>query len=240
MTMTLTSTYPALIARAVRMLNSTGVMDFNGHVSVRDEAAPMTMWINSRSASRSTLTVADIVPFDIESGQRIGDVDEPPSEYHIHREIYNVRPDVHSIVHAHPTHILALSVNGIPLMPATASVGSFLPESGAPTFDSPVLINTVERGRAMAKALGDAPAIVLRQHGAVTVGSTVPEAVVRMMCAENNAQLQALALQSGTPKYLHGEELVLLKGEYWVNAIEKYWHYNEETARRRGAFDQLD
>jgi ribulose-5-phosphate 4-epimerase/fuculose-1-phosphate aldolase len=232
--------YQQLIARAVRMCNAAGVMDWNGHVSVRDEGAPNTMWINSRSSSRSTIRTADIVPFDLVSGERIGDVDEPPSEYHIHRETYRVRPDVRSIVHAHPTYILALSVDGHALRPVTASVGTFLPEAGAPVFDSPVLINTEERGRGMAKALGDAPVVVLRQHGAVTVGGSVQEAVVRMLCAENSAQLQHLALQAGEPKYLHGEELKLLAGEYWVVAVKKFWHYTEETARRAGAFEDLD
>lgn len=227
-----------LIARAVRICNAAGVMDFNGHVSVRDERSPLTMWINSRAASRSTLGLTDIVPFDIESGTRIGDVDEPPSEYHIHREIYKVRPDAGAIVHSHPTFVLTLSIDGQTVMPST-SVGSFLPESGAPTFDTPVLINTLERGRALAQTLGAAPAVVLRQHGAVTVGATVEEAVVRMICLENNAMLQYQALQAGKPKYLHGEELAILKRENWGNAVEKFWHYHEETARRSGALNGL-
>ncbi|HXF32948.1 MAG TPA: class II aldolase/adducin family protein, partial [Candidatus Acidoferrales bacterium] len=120
-----------LVARAVRICNAADVMDFNGHVSVRDPRSAMTMWINSRAASRSTLRRADVVPFDIESGKRIGEVDEPPSEYHIHREIYKLRPDVGAIVHSHPTFVLTLSIDGQPVMPST-SVGSFLPESGAP------------------------------------------------------------------------------------------------------------
>jgi L-fuculose-phosphate aldolase len=196
------------------------------------------MWINSRAASRSTLTASDIVPFDIPKGTRIGDVAEPPSEYHIHREIYLRRSDVGAIVHSHPTYVLTLSIRGEAIMPST-SVGSFLPESGAPTFDTPVLINTLERGVALAKALGSAPAIALRQHGAVTVGSTVEEAVVRMICLENNALLQYQALQLGPPKYLHGEELAVLARENWGNAVEKFWHYHEETAHRSGALDGL-
>jgi ribulose-5-phosphate 4-epimerase/fuculose-1-phosphate aldolase len=227
-----------LVARAVRICNAADVMDFNGHVSVRDPRSAMTMWINSRAASRSTLRRADVVPFDIESGKRIGEVDEPPSEYHIHREIYKLRTDVGAIVHSHPTFVLTLSIDGQPVMPST-SVGSFLPESGAPTFETPVLINTVERGRALARTLGDSPAVVLPQHGAVTVGATVEEAVVRMICLENNAMLQYQALQVGKPNYLRGETLAVLKRENWTNAVEKFWHYHEETALRAGALDGL-
>jgi ribulose-5-phosphate 4-epimerase/fuculose-1-phosphate aldolase len=102
-----------------------------------------------------------------------------------------------------------------------------------------VLINTEARGKALARALGDAPALVLRQHGTVTVGRTAEEAVVHMICAEENARLQWKALQAGTPRYLAGEELVNLARENWTNAYEKYWHYHNETARRHGFYDGL-
>lgn len=232
--------YQDAVARAVLILNSTGIMDWNGHVSLRDETEPGTMWINSRNASRSAIKRSDVLPYDLHADRPLGGDDEPPSEYHIHREIYLKRPEVNGIVHAHPPFILTLSIDGHALLPVSASVGSFLPERGAPEFDAAVLINTAERGKAMTAALGDAPMVVLRQHGAVTVGRSMKEAAVRMLCAENTAVLQHQALQVGTPKYLKGEELAVLSREYWVVAIDKFWKYNEEKARRAGAFDELD
>jgi ribulose-5-phosphate 4-epimerase/fuculose-1-phosphate aldolase len=227
-----------LIARAVRLCNAAKVMDFNGHVSMRDPDESGVFWINSRAASRSTLTERDVVPVDVATGTRVGDVAEPPSEYHIHREIYKLRSDVGAIVHSHPEYVNILSIAGEPLRPSS-SIGSFLPEAGAPAFDSPVLINTEPRGKALAAALGNANAIVLRQHGTVTTGRTVEEAVVHMICAEENARLQYHALQIRQPKYLHGEELVNLARENWTNAYEKYWHYHNETANRIGAYEGL-
>jgi L-fuculose-phosphate aldolase len=229
----------SLVARAVRMLNVAGVMHMSGHVALRDGSERGTMWINSRKASRSTLTASDIVPFDIEAGKRIGDGDEPPSEYHIHTEIYKRRPDVGAIVHSHPEHILILSVAGQPLRQVSAIL-PFLPEDGAPTFDSPVLINTVERGKALATALGEAGAVVLRQHGTVTVGASLEDAVVRMICAEDNARLQLGALRVGEPRYIRGEELKALARENLAPIIvRKFWHYHEESARVAGALEGL-
>jgi ribulose-5-phosphate 4-epimerase/fuculose-1-phosphate aldolase len=227
------------IARAVRICNAAKVMDMNGHVSARDPDRPGVMWINSRKASRSTLTAGDVVPFDIAAGSRIGEGDEPPSEYHIHTEIYKRRPDVGAIVHSHPEHILTLSVAGHDLKQVT-STNPFLPETGAAVFDSAVLINTLERGAKMAEALADGPAVVLRQHGTVVVGATLEEAVVRMICAEDNARLQLRALQVGTPRYLRGEELRVLQRENLTPVIiRKFWHYQEESARVAGAFEGL-
>jgi L-fuculose-phosphate aldolase len=228
------------IALAVRICYAADVMDMNGHVSMRDADDPNVMWINSRKASRSTLTAADVVPYDIAAGRRIGEGDEAPSEYHIHTEIYKRRPEIGSIVHSHPENILALSIGGIALRHVT-NINPFLPEAGAPLFDSPVLINTQARGVALAERLGDAGAIVLRQHGTVTVGATVEAAVVRMITIEGNAELQMSVLQMGAPpNYLHGEELRILSVENTrPEIIHKFWHFHEETARANGILDGL-
>jgi L-fuculose-phosphate aldolase len=231
--------YGDLIARAVRICNSTGTMDHNGHVSARDENDPNVFWINNRHASRSTLTAADIVPFDIAAGRRIGEGIEPPSEWHIHREIYRRRPDVGGITHCHPKFILTLSSTGITLQPLI-STGTFIPEAGAPVFDSPVLINTEARGKGMADALGDATIVVLRQHGTVTVGISAEESMVRMIAADDNARAQYEALQIGTPLFFHGEELKLMRGEHsGPHGVRKQWHYYEETAVLKGALEGL-
>ena len=242
MTQTLdpTSTkYGDLIARAVRICNAAGVMDFNGHVSARDESDPNVFWINNRHASRSTVTAADIVPFDIRAGRRIGEGIEPPSEWHIHREIYRRRPDAGGIVHSHPPFILTLSSAGQLLRPLI-STATFIPEAGAPVFDSGVLINTEARGIGMADAMGDSLVGVLRQHGTVTVGGYAEEAVVRMICAEDNAKVQYQAMQIGSATYFHGEELNVMAREHGgPHGVRKYWHYYEETATRSGALDGL-
>jgi L-fuculose-phosphate aldolase len=231
--------YQSLVARAVRMLNVAGVMHMSGHVALRDADAPSTMWINSRKASRSTLTTRDIVPVDLGTGKRIGEGDEPPSEFHIHRAIFNRRPDVGAIVHTHPDYIVGLSIAGIPLRPVHVT-GAFLPES-VPTFDDPNLINTEARGAMIADALGTSSALVLRGHGVVIVGRDAEEVVARTVCAEENARFQYIAASVGTPRVIQGEELERASSDWCRPVImRKHWHYHEETARRLGALDGID
>jgi HCOMODA/2-hydroxy-3-carboxy-muconic semialdehyde decarboxylase len=134
--------------------------------------------------------------------------------------------------------VLALSAIGAVERPST-TVGTFIAEAGAPIFDSPVLINTVARGEALANALGSEPAAILRQHGAVTVGTSIQEAVVRMICLEDNARKQSGALRMGGVKYLAGGEYKTLAAENWLNATEKFWLFHEETAQHRGALAEL-
>jgi ribulose-5-phosphate 4-epimerase/fuculose-1-phosphate aldolase len=231
--------YPGLVARAVRILHSLGLMDMNGHVSARAAEAPDTMWINSRRASRSTLGTSDVVSVDLPSNARIGSGDEPPSEYHIHSAIMRRRPDVGGIVHSHPEHIVTLSIAGHALAPVTG-VGSFLPED-VPVFDDASLVNTEDRGEAIASLLGEGPAVVLRGHGVVVVGPTVEEALARYVCAEENARVQYKASVLGKPHVLRGEELAFVRRENWTPSIVgKHWHYHEQTARRSGAFEGIE
>jgi L-ribulose-5-phosphate 4-epimerase len=230
--------YGNLIARAIRILNSRGVMHKSGHVAARDVADPQRMWINSRKASRSTLGEHDVVSCDLRTGERIGSGDELPSEFHIHRAIFNRRPEVGAIVHSHPEHIVALSVAGKPLLPVTVD-GGFL-EARTPLYDDAGHINTAELGEQLATALGAAPAVVLRGHGIVIVGGDVEEVVTRIILAEENARIQYLAAAIGEPQPLRAEEHARIqKHTASAKAIRKAWHYEEETARRRGDLDGL-
>jgi ribulose-5-phosphate 4-epimerase/fuculose-1-phosphate aldolase len=231
----------AFVARAVRVCNYFEVMGSPGHCSVRDPDDANVLWINNRHAGRSILTAADVVPYDIRAGRRIGAGVEPPSEHYIHRELYLRFPQIAGIVHSHPENILALSCAGHALKPLIAS-GAFLPEGGAPVFDSPVLINTEVRSRGMADAMGDAPIVVMRQHGTVTVGRTLEEAVTRMVRAEMNAKTQLRTAGVGTPLFLHGAEKAGLNAEGGdgLHGVKKFWTYLEETADRNGAFLGLE
>jgi ribulose-5-phosphate 4-epimerase/fuculose-1-phosphate aldolase len=240
--MTITTTshhrYGDLVARSIRMLNLSGVMQKSGHVAIRDADDPNVMWINSRKASRSSLTARDVVPVDLRTGERIGTGDEPPSELHIHRAILLRRPDVGAVAHSHPKYVVALSVAGRTLVPVTVD-GNFLPPQ-APMLDDARLINTEARGELVADTLGQATAVVLRGHGIVVVGKNVEQAVTRLILAESNAWTQYTAAALGEPRALRPEELADLHDGFDDKAIRKAWHYEEETARLAGALEGLE
>ena len=228
--------YGDLVARAVRILNSNGIMHKSGHVAARDAEFPHVMWINSRPASRSSVTAKDIVRADLRTGEQIGEGDELPSEFHIHRAIFNRRPDVGAIVHSHPDYVVALSVADQPVVPVTVD-GGFL-GGPAPIFDDPGHINTPERGNLLAAKLGDRPAVVLRGHGIAVTGRNVEEALTRIVLVERNAHTQYLALALGKLHPLSEEEVAAINQMTSSDkALRKAFEYEEETARRAGAFN---
>jgi ribulose-5-phosphate 4-epimerase/fuculose-1-phosphate aldolase len=228
--------YALLVARAVRVLNSAGVMHMSGHLAVRDAGDPDRLWINSRKASRSTLTAKDIVPVDLTTGKRIGSGDEPPSELPIHLSVFRRRPDVKAIVHTHPEHVIALSIVDIPLMPVHLAAG-FLPER-APVWDDPNIITSIDRGEILADHLGSENVLVIRGHGVVVIGATFEEAVARTVLVAENARIQCMANNLGTPRTLKGDELARAAKQMCQPIVmKKHYHYHEETAHSRGGLE---
>jgi L-fuculose-phosphate aldolase len=204
---------------ALRILERNGIIDFNGHVSVRHGPGCL---VNSGRSVRSALTEADIVTVDADGSAATG-ADAPPMEMPIHTEIYRRRPDVNAVVHGHPLWSTLLSSTGTayePVFPQGALLGPL------PVLPSPLSINRPELGREIALMLGDGPAILLRAHGVVVVGPDVRTATVRALYLEENARRQCLAAPLGKPYVLSPAEVdACRKNLDKPNLFAKAWDY---------------
>ncbi|MGB3408792.1 MAG: class II aldolase/adducin family protein [Jannaschia sp.] len=180
------------LALCLRMLEHQGIIDFNGHASIRCDAG---MLINVGSARRSRLTAADICTVDLD-GTLIEGAGKPPLEFHLHAGIYKTRPDVHAIVHAHPQWSTYLTMTGHAYSPVFAQGTLVHP---VPVLDTPDSINSPEMSARLGGVLGDRPAALMKSHGAVAVGADIKEAFVLITYLEENARRQYMALQIGEP-----------------------------------------
>src|SRR2546426_3158244 len=200
------------LVAANRILVDQGVLDGYGHVSARHDRDP-NRYLMSRSLAPELVTAADVMEYDLDSNPV--DARDRPSylERFIHSEIYKVRPDVRAIVHNHSPSVIPFGVTGVPLRPLY-HMSAFLWE-GVPVFDirqaaggsSDMLVRTPALGRALAGTLGSRTAALMRGHGAVVVGPSLPQAVFRSGYVEMNARLQAQAMALGGPvTYLDPEE----------------------------------
>src|SRR6266571_140903 len=84
---------------AIRMLARAEIVDHSGHGSARRDGS--SFYINSAASARGALTTDDIVGVALD-GTLVEGSARPPFEYHIHSEIYRVRPDVNAVMHTHP------------------------------------------------------------------------------------------------------------------------------------------
>ncbi|HXV78961.1 MAG TPA: class II aldolase/adducin family protein [Candidatus Binatia bacterium] len=124
----------------------------------------------------------------------------PAAEIKLYTHVYKTRPEVGGIVHAHPRFTTVMSVINIP-MSVVCHEGAHITLQGVPVFDEMNLISTDETGAQMAAALGQQSALLLKAHGAVTVGKTVEQATVNMIDLEEQARMNYYCLSAGGPDF---------------------------------------
>jgi HCOMODA/2-hydroxy-3-carboxy-muconic semialdehyde decarboxylase len=161
------------------------------------------------------VTHDDILEYDLESKPIDPRGRESVRERFIHGEIYKARPDVHAVVHNHSPSVVPFSVTTIPMQPVF-HMAAFVGE-GVPNFEirdaekgTDLLVKTPYLGQALAKSLGKSPAALMRGHGSVTVGETLPRAVGRSIYLEMSARMQLQAIVIAGPG---GKITYLDKGE---------------------------
>ncbi|HWP56459.1 MAG TPA: class II aldolase/adducin family protein [Candidatus Acidoferrales bacterium] len=191
------------LVTACRILDREGITDGYGHVSVRVPGADAFITIANVSPGLARVERLVMLDFD---GAYLGGADSPPNEWPIHACVLRARPDVMSVCHTHSVWSTLFSVLPVKLKPLH-HYGKFLSADGPPVYEAAGLVRTVERGKALAAALGDAPAVLMRAHGDTVVGESVEQAIQRTVRLARLGELAHLALIHGEPKYLSQEEL---------------------------------
>ena len=199
------------LAAASRILADQGVFDAAGHVSMRHPDNP-ERFLMSRSLAPALVTADDILELTVDGESCDARGRQPFIERYLHAGIYRRRPDVMAIAHGHSPAVIPFGLVGTP-MRATYHNAAFL-AAGVPVFDirrkfgiTDIVINSAERGLALADALEDKSVLLLRAHGFVAVGPSIQTAVFRAIFTEISArvQLQAATL-GGTMAALDAEE----------------------------------
>jgi ribulose-5-phosphate 4-epimerase/fuculose-1-phosphate aldolase len=221
---------------ANRILANEGIFDTMGHITVRNPENPKTFFM-ARGNAPETVTKEDIIEVDMDGAVVTKTKFKPYSEWPIHAGIFKARSDVNSVIHAHPTQTIIMSVVDMPFLMLT-HLASFFSE-GVPNydeydFDSPkttgMLVQTKEEGDRVGKKLGKATGMLMRGHGCNIVGKTVPWAVQAALVFRDNIIIQLAALQYGKPKALTVDEarkaFKSLRGpekgwEAWVMRVKK-------------------
>ena len=191
------------LAAASRILVDQGVFDAAGHVSMRHPEHP-ERFLMSRSLAPQLVTPEDIMEFTLDSEPCEARGRTPFIERYLHGEIYRARRDVMAVAHGHSPSVIPFGLVSTP-MRATYHNAAFL-ACGVPVFDirarfgtTDIVINSAARGAALAETLDDKVVVLLRAHGFVAVGPTLPAAVFRAIFTEVSARVQLQAERLGGP-----------------------------------------
>jgi L-fuculose-phosphate aldolase len=208
------------LTQGISILERLGIIDFNGHFSVR--LADGNLLINTGSSVRSAITPQDFVVVGAD-GQFDNSAPPPPKELALHTAIYRTRPDVHAVVHGHPKWSTLLTTAGLDYRVSMAQ-GALLGD--IPVYPSPRSVNNPTTADEVAATLGPGRAALLRAHGSVVVAGDVLEATVLAIYLELNAERQVNASLLGEPYVFSPEETAACqKGLMKRGLFEKCWNF---------------
>jgi L-fuculose-phosphate aldolase len=203
------------IASEERIAAEQEIIKFGGYLANRHYHAALSGNISFRisedfilctrhGADKGDLCSDDIVVCSMD-GKKVEGSGDPTSEFAMHRMAYSERPDVRAVIHAHPPAATAFAAASVPLD------SLMLPEMvvllGPVALVPYATPGTEELAQQLKIYLGNHDALLLENHGALTVGSDLRQAALRMELLEHNAQITLNVRQIGKPFVLASQEM---------------------------------
>ncbi|MCG3172650.1 MAG: Decarboxylase NovR [Myxococcota bacterium] len=192
------------LAAAFRLFAKLGFDEgVAGHITARDPIRPDHFWVNPFGVHFGDIRVADLVLVnhdgDVVEGSRAINV----AAFAIHSQVHKARPDVIAAAHAHSIFGRTWSALGRHLEPINQDACAFYQDHGIfPHFSG--VVTDIEEGRRIGEALGPHKAVILQNHGLLTVGDTVDAAIWWFISMERCCQSQLLAEAAGKPTRIDG------------------------------------
>ena len=214
------------IISACRILSHEKLVQGFGHVSAR--ILNSDLFLMTPRISLALVTENELLTVNF-NGEVVEGNHPAPSETWLHAAIMKAKPGINAITRIHARVANMFSVTDRKLEPVH-NHGSFF-AGGVPVFHKPDLITTQKLGEEVVQALRDGPAVLLRGNGQVTVGRTIPEAVMMAIYLEEAAEILYGALQIGKPIPLTPDESAKRQVEALPPVdMERAWNFFKKRA----------
>lgn len=194
------------IAAACRVLAGRGLADgILGHISLRiDDNTLLVRCRGPRERGLAYTAPEDIRLVDLDGNEGApGELDggySLPNELPLHTEVLRARPELWSVVHAHPPAVVAADLAGIPVRPVVGAFdipGMRLVADGVPVYPRGVLIRNPRLAQEMVAAMGDSRVVVLRAHGLTSAAESVEQAVLQAISVDIISRLSLDVVSAG-------------------------------------------
>ncbi len=162
----------------------------DGHITARDPLLPDHYWLARYGVPFGRVTVDDLVLVTPDGVPADGGAEAiNPAAHHIHWPLHEARPDIVSAAHTHTPYGTPLAAMVQPILPISQEACAFFDDHAI--FDDEELdITSTDGGKRIAAALGPNRAVILRNHGLLTVGASVDEAVGWFVMLERVSEVQ--------------------------------------------------
>src|ERR1700730_905109 len=172
-----------------------------GHITARDPELTDHFWGNPFRLYFGHIRVSALLLVNHHGEVVQGDRPVNQAAFAIHSQVHAARPDVIAAAHAHSPYGKSWSSLRRPLDPLTQDACAFYGQH-AVFEDVTGGVLDVEEGKRIAHALGEHKAVILSNHGNLTVGHSVDEAVWWFITMERTCQAQLMAEAAGTPVHI--------------------------------------
>ena len=183
-----------------------------GHITARDPERTDHFWVNPFGMHFSQIRVSDLILVDGKGQVVEGDRPVNVAAFAIHSQVHHARPDVVAAAHAHSMYGKAWSTLGRLLDPITQDACAFYEDHGI-FQDYTGVVQDASEGERIAGALGQKKAVILRNHGLLTVGECVDEAAWWFITMDRSCQAQLLAEAAGVPIQIAPESALHTRGQ---------------------------
>jgi ribulose-5-phosphate 4-epimerase/fuculose-1-phosphate aldolase len=197
------------LASAFRLFAKFGFSEgVAGHITVRDPEWPDHFWVNPFGMHFGLIRVSDLVRVDEHGVVVEGKHPVNEAAFAIHSRVHRARPDVVAAAHAHSLYGKTWSTLGRPLDPLTQDACAFYQDHSVFDDYTGVVYDNSEGDR-IAQALGPRKAVILQNHGLLTVGSTVDAAAWFFITMDRSCQVQLMAEAAGKPRPISHESAMI-------------------------------
>jgi ribulose-5-phosphate 4-epimerase/fuculose-1-phosphate aldolase len=210
------------LAGAFRLLARHGFgLGRAGHVTCRDPIRPDHFWVNPFGRHFSRMRVRDLLLVSDRGEVVEGSGLLNKAAFATHAAVHAARPDIVCAAHAHSTHGKAWSALGRLLDPITQDACAFYRDHAVYAEYGGVVVQRDE-GERVAASLGSGKALIMQNHGLLTVGETVDAAIWWLLSLDSCCQVQLLAEAAGAPKVL--DDAVAAETGRQIGRPKSGWH----------------
>ena len=200
-----------------------------GNISIKDENGDI--WVTPSAVDKGSLTAADIIC--VKKDGSIAGLHKPSSEFPFHKAIYDARPDIKAVIHAHPPALVSFSI--VRQIPNTHIISQAKHVCGAIGYAEYRLPGSAALGGVIADEFTRGNmGVIMENHGTVVGGSDLSDAFARFETLEFCARTILFSRMVGNPSYLDADSIAAFDSQLpaQLPEMENAEHPSDERAKR--------